>query len=87
MTTLQELGTAVIQIREALEDMNLKGSHNAAILLFCNKKCNEIVASINEAAKTAKPGDIEVHLDVAEEGTIQKEDDLNGDHSGASSGD
>ena len=70
MTTLHELGTAVIQIREALEDMNLKGSNNAAILLFCNKKCNEIVAAINESAKTAKPGDIEVHLDVVEEGTI-----------------
>lgn len=87
MTTLHELGTAVVMIREALEDIQLKGSQNAAILLFCNKKCNEIVAAINEAAKTAKPGDIEVHLDLAAEGTTQKEGDLNGDHSGATGGD
>ena len=56
-------------------------------MTICNKKCNGIVAAINEAIKTAKPGDIEVHLDVAEEGMTEKEDDLNGDHSGAAGGD
>lgn len=80
MTTLQEIAMTVVQIREAMEDLTLKGSQNAAILLFCNKKCNEIVTALNEACKTAPPGDIEVQLEMTD-GTNDKEDS-NGNHCG-----
>lgn len=81
MTTLQEFGTAVIQIREALEELSVKGSQNAAIVLFCNKKCNEIIGAINEAEKTANPGNVDVRLEITDEDAVGKEDDLNGEYS------
>jgi hypothetical protein len=74
MKTLYELGEAVIQIREAIEQLTITGASNAAIIVYCNGKCNDIVAAINAAAKTAPPGDIEIKIE-------EREADLNGDNS------
>ena len=75
MKTLHELGAAVIQIREALENLTTRGSDNAAIIIFCTRKCNEVVAAINDAAKTAPPGDVEIDLEIE-----QKEEEASVDH-------
>jgi len=62
MKTLTELGEAIIQVREAINQLEVKGVNNAGIVLFCNKKCDELVKDINEAVKTAPPGNIELHI-------------------------
>lgn len=63
MKTLTELGDAIIQVREAINQLEVKGVNNAGIVLFCNKKCDELVKDINEAIKTAPPGEIELHIE------------------------
>ena len=63
MKTLTELGEAIIQVREAINQLEVKGVNNAGIVLFCNKKCDELVKDINEAIKTAPPGEIELHIE------------------------
>lgn len=80
MKTLHEFGEAIIQIREALTDLKIEATpNNCTICLFCNKKCNELIAAINNAAQTAPPGDIEVNLDVNMEHPELEKEDANGD--------
>jgi ABC-type uncharacterized transport system substrate-binding protein len=73
--TLAEFRQAVLQVREALNQMKIEAtSENCGIALFCHKKLDEMVAGINEAIKTAPPGDIEIRFAGAE-----KEESMNGD--------
>jgi len=62
MKTLVEIGETIIQVREAVNEMELHGFNNASLVMFCNQKCNELVAEINEALKTAPPGNIELNI-------------------------
>ena len=80
MTTLHELGQAVIEMREAVNMLWLGDpnslQHNCEIVIFCNKRANE-------ACKTAQPGEIEI---VPEEQTQQEVKD-HGDHCRKPAGD
>lgn len=62
MKTLFDLGQAVIEIREAIDQLRISDARNAAIIVYCNSKCNEIVNAVNEAAKSAPPGEISIQL-------------------------
>lgn len=53
METLQEFGVAALQIREALEELTVKGSTNASIILLCTNKCSELINAVNEVIKSA----------------------------------
>lgn len=87
MTTLHELGQAVIEMREAVNMLWLGNpnslQHNCEIVIFCNKRANEIIEALNEACKTAQPGEIEI---VPEEQTQQEVKD-HGDHCRKPAGD
>ncbi len=64
MVTLMDLGNEVMKIREALNELEVKGKRNASILVFADETCNKIVNMINDAAKQAQNG--------SEEGTVQE---------------
>lgn len=75
MKTLVEFGQAAMQIREAMMQMKIEATaENCGLALFCHKKLDEMVAAVNEAIKTAPPGDIEIRFAGAE-----KEENVNGD--------
>ncbi len=69
MKTLQEFYQAVERVRAAANCFVLRGAQaiddNAAVVKFIDMKCGEILQALTEAAKTAPPGDIEVHVEEA----------------------
>lgn len=50
MVTLYELGQEAVKIREAVNSIEVKGRQNAALIVYCCEKCDNIVKAINEAA-------------------------------------
>lgn len=69
MKTLHEFYQAVERIRAAANCFVLRGAQsiddNAAIVKFIDQKCDALMRDLTEAAKTAPPGDIEVHVEEA----------------------
>lgn len=51
MATLYDLGQKVLKIREAINDMDVRGSRNASYVVYAVKTCNEIIQMINDAAE------------------------------------
>lgn len=49
MVTLHELSQEVVKIREAVNAMEVKGRQNAALIVYCCEKCDNIIKAINEA--------------------------------------
>lgn len=69
MKTLHEFYQAVEHIRAAANCFVLRGAQavddNAAIVKYIDQKCDALMKDLTEAAKTAPPGDIEVHVEEA----------------------
>lgn len=53
MNTLYEFGEAVIEIRDAVDNIEVKGAKNAALVSMIFQKCNEIITQINLIAEQA----------------------------------
>ncbi len=56
MLTLMDLGNEIMKIREAIDGVEVKGRHNASLLVYAYDKCNNLIASINEAAQQIQNG-------------------------------
>lgn len=50
MKTLLDFGNKIIDIRNAINQIEVRGRKNAAIVIFANDKCNELVEAINKIA-------------------------------------
>lgn len=50
MKTLLDFGNEIIDIRDAINQIEVRGRKNAAIVVFANDKCNELVEAINKIA-------------------------------------
>ena len=48
MKTLLDFGNEIIDIRDAVNQLEVRGRKNAAIVVFIHDKCNELVEVINE---------------------------------------
>lgn len=61
--TLNELGIEIARIREAVNSIEVKGEHNASLVVYVIKTCNDLVAFINktiaesERSKSQAPDD------------------------------
>lgn len=51
MATLYDLGQKIVRIREAVNEMNVKGSENASLVVYATKMCNEVIQMINDTAQ------------------------------------
>lgn len=51
MVTLYDLGQKVLKVREAVNEIEVRGSQNASYVFYAVKMCNEIIQMINDAAK------------------------------------
>lgn len=51
MATLLDIGQEVVKIREAVNSLEVKGEYNASLIVYAYRKCDEIVAAINEITK------------------------------------
>ena len=50
METLFDFGQEISKIRDALDTMEVRGQHNASVLVYCYQKCNDMIQSINNIA-------------------------------------
>lgn len=71
MATLYDLGQKVMKVREAINEMDVRGSRNASYVVYAVKTCNEIIQMINgtaeESAKKEEANDDEQqHSDTTE---------------------
>ena len=48
MENLFDFGQAIIQIREAVDELEIKGAKNAGIVSMIYQKCNEIIIEVNK---------------------------------------
>lgn len=51
MKTFNDFEIEVMRIREAINDMSVKGEHNASLVVYSIGKCNDIINALHEIAK------------------------------------
>lgn len=51
METLYDLGIAVTKIREAINQLEVKGKQNASLVVYAFNKCDEIIEAINSISR------------------------------------
>ena len=51
MATLYDLGQRILRIREAVNEIGVKGSHDAGLVVYVDRQCGEIIQLINDAAR------------------------------------
>lgn len=51
MKTFNDFEIEVMRIREAINDINIKGEHNASLVVYSIGKCNDIINALHEIAK------------------------------------
>ncbi len=51
---ISDLVKAIVQIRDVLDDIEVKGSQNSSRVVFIHDKCNALIAALNEIAKKAE---------------------------------
>lgn len=51
---ISDLVEAITQIRDALNDMEVKGPENAARMIFIRDQCNALIEAFHEIVKKAK---------------------------------
>lgn len=56
MFNLADIGNRVVEIRNASNAIEIKGRQNAALIVFINTSCDEIVQMINETVKEIQNG-------------------------------
>ena len=50
MLTLQDIINEIDKIREALDNIEVRGKNNATLLCYAYGKCDEIINGLNETA-------------------------------------
>lgn len=48
MQTLYDLGMEIAKIREAINGLTVKGSENAALVIYAVNRCNDLIKALNE---------------------------------------
>lgn len=56
MRTLYDFGMEVTKIREAINSLEVKGEHNASLVVYAYNKCNDIIEAINAVVNQSDPG-------------------------------
>lgn len=63
MKTYGEFGQVIAQIREAADQIEVKGRVNRAYVDFIFDKCNELIQALNDAAGRVRDRESEVEKD------------------------
>ena len=93
MITLYDFGIKLMKIREAADTIEIKGSANAARIVFINDTCNELIREINEASEVAasnppsdQNGSDVLNVQLQTDDTIMEEEgEMNGEPDSAAS--
>ena len=48
MKTFGEIELDIMRVREAINDLNIKGEHNASLIVYASGKCSEMIDAIHE---------------------------------------
>ena len=67
MVTLYELSQEVVKIREAVNSMEVKGRQNAALIVYCCEKCDNIIKAVNEAVSRLSASNSKPHEELTTE--------------------
>lgn len=67
--TFSEFGNRAMQIRNAADNLTVKGKENASIVLFIYSQCNEIIKLVNSLAAEIQNGNQEVTKNDANNGS------------------
>lgn len=54
MPTLYDVGQRVVKIRETVNEMDVRGSRNASLVVYAVQLCNELVQLLNDTAHDMK---------------------------------
>ena len=54
MNSLYDFGQAIIQIREAVDEIEVKGAKSAGLVAMIFQKCNEIIIELNKIVSEKK---------------------------------
>lgn len=63
MKTFSDFEMEVMRVREAINDIHIKGEHNASLVVYAVGKCNEIIHALHEIANEKKQENKEVKND------------------------
>lgn len=51
MKTFKDLELETMRVREAINDLSIKGEHNASLIVYAVGKCNDMIKTIHEIAE------------------------------------
>lgn len=51
MDKLNDISTSIMHVQEALNEMEIKGRKNAALLIYAVDRCTEVLSIIKEMSK------------------------------------
>lgn len=63
MKTFSDFEMEVMRVREAINDINIKGERNASLVVYAVGKCNEIINTLHEIANEKNQENKEVKSD------------------------
>ncbi len=56
MVTFKDFELEIMRVREAINDLSIKGEHNASLVVYAVGKCNDMISAIREIAeRNAQP--------------------------------
>lgn len=56
MITLQDVINEIAKVRDTLNDVEVKGRNNSALLVFAWDKCNDLIGALNQTAEEIQNG-------------------------------
>ncbi len=54
MTTLYEFGTEIMKIREAIDNITVKGRDNASYVVYAHDRCSALIKEINRITESQR---------------------------------
>lgn len=54
MTNLYDLGKAIMEIRDAVDILEVKGAKNAGLVSLIFQRCNDIIIELNKIVQSKK---------------------------------
>lgn len=74
MQSLYDIGKTIVQIREAVNAIEVKGQENASYVVYIHGKCNDLIETLNEIARNAAQQETQPAADEETDGEVNEPD-------------
>ena len=72
--SLYEFGKTIIQIREAIDSIEVKGRKNASFIVYASNNCDDLIEEINEITRNAENAAPEPTINEETDGDLNERD-------------